>query len=311
MDIFVTRAIRREGLELLSTAATYEVWDGAVDASPPKDAIIKGVKQAKVLLSLLTETIDREILTVNPNLLGVANCAVGFNNIDIAAATELGVPVTNTPGVLTDTTADLTWALILAVARCIPEAHQYMLSGKYKLWGPNLLLGSDVSPGGSEQPKTLGIIGYGRIGKAVRRRAVGFDMRVLVYDPPLKHEIERTAGVEHADLSRLLQESDFVTVHCSLTPETTHLLGKAEFSKMKPTAFVINTSRGPVIDEKALVDALRNGQIAGAGLDVYENEPEMAPGLKDLSNVVLLPHIASASKDTRAKMATMAATNAL
>jgi glyoxylate reductase len=287
------------------------VWPGPEDETPNKEEIIRGVQQADVLLSLLTEEIDRAIMEANPRLLGIANLAVGYNNIDIRTATELGIPVTNTPGVLTDTTADLAWALIMAVARNIVKGHQYVKDGRFKIWGPKLLLGTDVSPGGSGKPKTLGIIGFGRIGQAVLKRSKGFDMRVLAYDPLQKEMIERTEGVEYKEFSDLLRESDFITLHPALSKETHHLIGERELALMKSTAFLVNTSRGPIIDEEALVKALREGRIAGVGLDVFENEPDLAPGLMECDNVVLLPHLGSASRETRDKMATMAAMNAL
>lgn len=259
----------------------------------------------------LTEPVDRDLMMVNEGLLGVANMAVGFNNIDIEAATELGIPVSNTPGVLTDTTADLAWALILAVARRIPESHRYMAEGKYKLWGPNLFLGGDVGPGASGVSKVLGIVGYGRIGAAVAKRALGFDMEVVAFDPYARQAIEDSEWASWADLDELLQRSDFVSLHPLLTDDTHHLIGEAELRRMKSTAYLVNTSRGPVVDEAALVRALREQWIAGAGLDVYEEEPAMADGLAELPNAVLLPHIASASNDTRGKMSAMAASNAL
>ncbi len=311
MKIFVTRLIPEAGLDILRKEAEVDVWPGPEDAGPEKKEVINGVKQADVLLSLLTEPIDREVMEANPQLLGIAQYAVGFNNIEVQAATDLGLPVTNTPGVLTDTTADMAWALIMAVARNIVQGHDYMKAGRYKIWGPKLLLGGDVSPGGSGEPKTLGIVGFGRIGQAVWQRSKGFNMRVVAYDPPLKEFIEKTEGVAYRELPDLLRESDFVTLHVNLTPETRHIIGPQELNLMKPTACLINTSRGPAIDEAALVKALEQRQIAGAGLDVYENEPQMADGLAECDNVVLLPHLASASRETRDKMATMAATNAL
>jgi glyoxylate reductase len=311
MKIFVSRLIPEAGLDILRKEAEVDIWPGPEDAGPDKKEIIKGAKQADLLLSLLTEPIDREIMEANPRLLGVAQYAVGFNNIDLEAATDLGLPVTNTPGVLTDTTADMAWALIMAVARNIVQGHDYMTAGRYKIWGPKLLLGGDVSPGGSGEPKTLGIVGFGRIGQAVWQRSKGFNMRVVAYDPPLREFIEKTEGVAYRELPDLLRESDFVTLHVNLTPETRHIIGSRELNLMKPTACLINTSRGPAIDEAALVNALKQNQIAGAGLDVYENEPQMADGLVECDNVALMPHLASASRQTRDKMATMAATNAL
>jgi glyoxylate reductase len=259
---------------------------------------------------LLTEAIDRQVLEAGPGLLGVANYAVGFNNIDVAVATELGLPVTNTPGVLTDTTADLAWTLLMAVARNIVPADKYMRGGRFRLWGPSMFLGADISRGGDDSPKTLGIVGFGRIGQAVFRRSRGFEMRVLAYDPPLKDLIAKTEGVEYAEMDRLLEESDFVTVHTVLDDSTRHLFNVESFEKMKSTAYLVNTARGPIVDEEALVEALREKKIAGAALDVFENEPEMAAGLAELDNVVVVPHIASASRDTRNRMATMCAKNA-
>jgi glyoxylate reductase len=311
MKVFVTRSIPEAGLALLRKEASVDVWPGPEDETPSKEEILQGVKKADVLLCLLTEEIDRAVMEANPRLLGIADHAVGYNNIDVETATRLGIPVTNTPGVLTDTTADLAWTLIMAVARNIVQGHQYVKEGRFKIWGPKLLLGMDVSPGGSGNRKTLGIVGFGRIGQAVFKRSKGFDMRVLVHDPFQKETIERTGGVNYRELPDLLQESDFITLHTSLSEKTRHLIGEREFSKMKPTAYLINTSRGPIIDEKAMVKALREKRIAGAGLDVYENEPDLAPGLMECDNVVLLPHLGSASRETRDKMATLAATNAL
>jgi len=308
--IFATRRIPDAGLDILKRTGEVEIAVEAGDELVPRERLLQGIGRADVLVSLLTERIDREALEAGVSLLGVANYAVGFNNVDVAAATELGLPVTNTPGVLTDTTADLAWALILSVARNIVPADRYMRQGQYKIWGPSLFLGGDVSPGGEARRKVLGIIGFGRIGQAVFRRSIGFDMRVLAYDPPLREVIEKTDGVEYAEVERILEESDFVTIHTDLNVSTRHLLSRSEFEKMKSTAYLINTARGPIVDEKALVMALREGQIAGAGLDVFEDEPAMAPGLADLDNVVILPHIASASRDTRNKMATMCAENA-
>jgi glyoxylate reductase len=296
---------------LREAGVTFTVCQEDEEAGVPRDELLAGVRECDVLLPLLTETIDRELLSVNDRLVGVAQMAVGFNNIDVAAATELGIPVTNTPGVLTDTTADLTWAMILAVARRIPEAHNYMVDGRYRIWGPNLFLGGDVSPGGSGERKTLGVVGYGRIGEAVARRAVGFDMEVVAYDPYNRAGVDSSEYASWAELGELLERSDFVTLHPLLTEETHHLIGEAELRRMKPTGYLVNASRGPVIDEAALVRALGEGWIAGAALDVYEDEPRMASGLGELENVVLLPHIASASRDTRGRMASMAATNAV
>jgi glyoxylate reductase len=315
--VFMTRRVPDVAFTILRDA-DVEIKVGQEDGEKgiDKGAIIAAVKQADVLYSLLTEPIDRDVLAANPALLGVANYAVGFNNIDVESATELGIPVSNTPGVLTETSADLTWALILAAARRIPEAHNYMVAGRYKIWGPSLLLGADVGTGVDGRRKVLGIVGYGRIGSAVARRAMGFDMDILAYDPHNAAGIEVDAKnpmmhVRKATLEELLTQSDFVSLHPLLTTETRHMISDAQLAMMKPTAYLLNVARGPVVDEKALVRALQRNQIAGAALDVYEDEPLMASGLAECENAVLLPHIASATKDTRDKMASMAATNAV
>ncbi|HLE83976.1 MAG TPA: D-glycerate dehydrogenase [Thermoanaerobaculia bacterium] len=311
-QLFVTRKIPQAGLDLLAASeARVTVHQEDETKGLPREELLAGVRSCDVLLCQLTEPIDREVLAANERLLGVAQMAVGYDNVEVDAATELGVPVANTPGVLTDTTADLAWALLMAIARRIPEAHQYMVAGRYKIWGPNLLLGQDVSPGGSGRRKVLGIVGYGRIGQAVARRAAGFEMDVLAYDPFFREGVEADELATWADLPELLERSDFITLHPALTEDTQHLIGEAELRAMKPTACLINASRGPVIDERALVRALQEGWIAGAALDVYEDEPAMAPGLAECPNAVLVPHIGSATRDTRGKMATMAATNAL
>jgi glyoxylate reductase len=310
--IFVTRRIRDAGLDLIRDAgAELRVWAGPESAHPTREEVLEGTCWADVVLSLLSEPIDREVMSANPRLRGVANFAVGFDNIDVPVATELGVPVSNTPGVLTDTTADLTWALLLAASRNLTAGDVFMRGGSYKVWGPNLLLGEDVSPGGDGRRKVLGILGFGRIGQAVARRALGFDMRVLAHDPFAKAAIEADSQAEWAELDDLLRESDFVSVHTLLSDETRHLIGDRELSLMKPTAYLINAARGPIVHEAALVRALRKKEIAGAGLDVYEDEPAMAEGLAELENTVLLPHLGSATRGTRDLMATKAASNAL
>jgi len=278
---------------------------------PTLNQLIKEVKNADVLIPRGTQPVPREVIVANPNLRGIANYGVGYDNIDVRAATEFGIPVTNTPGVLTETTADLAWALLMATARKIPQAHNYTLSGQWKGPGGKTFMGQDIGPGGSNKPKVLGIIGFGRIGQAVMRRSRGFRMKVIAYDPPAKAVIEKMKGVEYRELDDLLRESDFVTIHCPLTKQTHHLIGKRELELMKQTAIMINTSRGPVVDERALVSALRRGKIAGAGLDVYEKEPHLSPGMAKLENVVLLPHIGSATEDTRGQMAVVAVKNAI
>jgi glyoxylate reductase len=308
--IFVTRRIPDAGLNLLKKTGSVEIGVDADDAIVTRERLLEGVARADVLVSLLTEPIDRRMLEAGTSLRGIANYAVGYNNVDVAAATELGIPIANTPGVLTETTADLAWALLLSVARNVVPADRYMREGRYKIWGPSLFLGADVGPGGDGRRKVLGIVGFGRIGQAVFRRSIGFDMRALAFDPPMREIIEKTEGIEYAEMDRLLEESDFLSIHTDLNPSTRHLISGAAFDRMKPTAFLINTARGPIVDEKALVEALREGKIAGAGLDVFENEPAMAPGLAELPNVVVLPHIASATRDTRNRMAVICAENA-
>ena len=301
--------IAREAIRQAGAEAIFLVEEGG----KPVDfhELSQAMEHADVLLSRGSVDVSDKLLKVNPQLRGVANHGVGYDNINIPLATELGVPVTNTPGVLTETTADLTWALLLATARRIPEAHLHVVAGRWKGPGDNPFHGLDVGPGGSNQPKTLGIIGFGQIGQAVMRRSRGFNMKVLVHDPPLKQVIDQQDDVTYRELDDLLQDSDFVTIHCPMIEQTHHLIGRREFEQMKATAILINAARGSIVDEEALVAALRSGQIAAAGLDVYEHEPRLAPGLTELDNVVLLPHIGSASQDTRDQMALVAVENAV
>ena len=296
---------------MLEGRATVAVGQTDGERGLDRAALFRGVREADVLLSLLTERVDRELLEANPGLLGVANYAVGFDNVDVATATDLGIPVSNTPGVLTEATADLTWALLLTVARRIVESDAYVRAGRFNIWSPNLLLGADVGAGPDGLKKVLGIVGFGRIGQAVARRASGFDMDVLAYDPSHRDRVEAFPGVRWSDFDALLATADFVCLHPRLSPDTRHMIDEARLSQMKPTAYLVNASRGEVVDEAALVRALREGRIAGAALDVYEDEPSLASGLADLQNAVLVPHIGSASKDTRGRMAVLAATNAL
>ena len=260
------------------------------------------------IYSLLTDNIDARFLeacaAATPRLRMVANMAVGYNNIDVEAATRLGIAVSNTPGVLSDTTADLAFALLMATARRIPEAERFLRAGKYTGWGPLLFCGAEV------HGSTLGLIGAGRIGKIMAKRAGGFDMKVIYYDVyPLKPEDEAAYHMTYAPMDEVLQQADFVSVHTPYMPSTHHLIGERELGLMKSTAILINTARGPIVDEKALVNALQSRKIAGAGLDVFENEPAVEPALLTMENAVLLPHIASASLKTRTLMATMAADN--
>ncbi|NWF92734.1 MAG: D-glycerate dehydrogenase [Syntrophaceae bacterium] len=310
--ILVPWAMPKIGREALSRSkAEVTFLHGPKGELPDPKEMIRAAAKADVLLPRGSQPVPRRAMIANPYLRGIANYGVGYDNIDVALATELGIPVTNTPGVLTETTADLAWALLMATARKIPQAHLYTISGRWKGPGGKSFMGLDVGPGGSNQPKVLGIVGFGRIGRAVMRRSRGFRMKVIAYDPYAKEVIEKTRGVEYRQLEDLLRESDFISLHAPLTEQTHHLIGPKELGLMKPTAILINTSRGPVVDEKALVLALKKGRIAGAGLDVYEREPRLSPGLSKLENVVLLPHIGSATEDTRGQMAVVAVKNAI
>ena len=301
--VYVSRPIPEPGLELLRASCDVEVKP--TDELVPREELLEKVKGRDALLCLLTEEIDAEVIKAGTDLKIIANYAVGYNNIDVETATKSDIWVSNTPGVLTNTTADMAWALMFAVARRIPEADRFTRAGKYEGWSATMLLGGDV------YGKTLGIIGVGRIGAAVAMRSAGFNMRVLYSDVRSNKELEREVGAKKVDIDTLLKESDFVSVHVPLMPETRRLIGKRSLAMMKPTAYLINTSRGPVVHEAALAEALKNGTIAGAGLDVYEYEPEINPALFELDNVVITPHTASGSVETRTKMAIMAAENIL
>lgn len=264
----------------------------------------EALPEAQALLALLTERIDRELLARAPQLKIVANAVVGYEHVDLEACRKRGILVTNTPDVLTDATADLTWALLLATVRRLPQAERSLRAGEFHGWGFWDYLGGDITGA------TLGIFGMGRIGRAVARRAVPFGMRVQYSSRrrlPFQEEAE--LGIEWAEWEALLTTSDVLTLHAPLTPETRHLLDRAALERMKPGSYLINTARGALVDEEALVEVLRKGPLAGAGLDVYEREPEIHPGLLELENVVLLPHIGSATRETRTRMATLAARN--
>jgi len=271
----------------------------------PREEIIRRIKGKDGLLCLLGDTVDAAVMDAAGCLGIIANYAVGYDNIDINAAKARGIVVTNTPGVLTDATADLAWALIFAVRRRIVEAHAFLRLNAWQGWDPNQMLGHDITGA------TLGIIGAGRIGTAVALRSRGFSMPVLYTDGAPNALIEAELGARRVEVEALLASADIVSLHVPLTPETRHLIGRRELDLMKPTAVLVNTARGAVIDEEALVEALQKRRIAGAGLDVYENEPRVHPLLKGLSNVVILPHIGSATHATWAKMADMAADNIL
>ena len=300
MKVLVTREIPEAGLRLL------EDFDVTVlsEQPPGRDELLETAHGADGVLCTLTEKIDAEFMDAAGNVLKVvANMAVGYDNVDLAAAKERGVVVTNTPEVLNETPADTTFMLLLAAARRLGEGERIVRAGEWEAWGPKMLLGPDV------WGKKLGVIGLGGIGGAVARRAKGFGMEILYTGRSRKEEAEREFGARYLELDGLLQESDFVSIHTPLTDETQHLIGVAELEKMKPEAVLVNTSRGPVVDEEALADALESRRIFAAGLDVYEEEPEVHPKLLKLENVVLAPHIGSASIETRDKMAILAAEN--
>jgi len=302
--VFVTRQIPEEGIKML-TDKGYDVAVAQQDGAMERGQLLKAVAGVDAVLALLTDKVDGELLdAAGKQLKIVANYAVGYDNIDLAAAKERGVMISNTPEVLSETVAEHTFALLLAIAHRIVESDTFMRGGKYKGWGPMLLLGRDLSH------KTLGVVGLGRIGSLVVKHAVrGFDMNVVYYDVKQNPAFEAEYGARYMQLPELLREADFVSIHVPLLPTTKHLMGEKEFALMKNTAYLVNTSRGPIVDEVALVHALQSGVIAGAALDVFESEPKMAPGLEKLDNVIITPHTASATIETRAKMAQLAAEN--
>jgi glyoxylate reductase len=301
--VFVTRIIPEKGLELVHEVAEAEVWPD--ELPPPYELLLQRVRGLDGLLCLLTDRIDAGLMdAAGPSLKVVSQMAVGYDNIDIAAATARGIPVGHTPGVLTETTAAFAWALLMAAARRVVEGDRYTRAGRWKTWGPTLLMGRDV------HGATLGIVGLGRIGQAVARRASGFDMRVLYHDVQRREDLEKMLHAEYATLDVLFAQADFITLHTDLNASTRHMVNAAAFAKMKPTAILINTARGPMVDSAALYRALRDGQIACAALDVTEPEPIPADDpLLTLDNVIVPPHIASASVQTRSTMAMMAAAN--
>jgi glyoxylate reductase len=301
--VYITRELPERGLNIIRKYFDVEVWPDY--APPPKSVIIDKVKDVDALGSLLSDKIDIEVFNAAPKLKIVSQLAVGFDNIDITEATKRGIYVTNTPEVLTDTTADFAWSLLMAVARRIVEADKYVRTGQWKVsWHPAMLAGRDI------HHATIGVVGAGRIGYAVAQRAKGFDMKILFYDVVPRPEIEKDLGAKKVDMDTLLKESDFVSIHVPLMKETHHLINAEKLKLMKKTAYLVNNSRGPVVDEKALYEALKKGQIAGAGLDVFEQEPTPLDNpLLKLDNVVVAPHISSASLETRSKMSEMVAEN--
>jgi glyoxylate reductase len=302
-EIYITRELPERGLNIIKKHFDAEVWPEY--APPPKKTIMEKAKNVDALVSLLSDKIDAEVFNASPKLKIVSQLAVGFDNIDIPEATKRGIYVTNTPEVLTDTTADFAWLLLMAVARRIVEADKYVHTGQWKVgWHPAMLTGRDI------HNTTIGIVGAGRIGYAMAKRAKGFDMNILFYDVIPRPEMEKDFGAKKTDLETLLKESDFVSLHVPLMKETHHLINAEKLKLMKKTAYLINNARGPVVDEKALYEALKNGQIAGAGLDVFEQEPTPLDNpLLKLDNVVVAPHISSASLETRAKMSEIVADN--
>ena len=303
MKVYVTRAIPDAGIQHLKHHCTVDISPN--DRTITKQELLQNIKDKDGLLCLLTDPIDHEILTAEPKLKAIANYAVGYDNIDITTATKLGIPVSNTPGVLTDTTAELAWALVFSVTRRILEADTFTRNGHFRGWEPLLMLGRDVTK------KTLGIIGAGRIGTAMALKSRGFNMNVLYYSTQQNTILENTLNATKVSLDTLIKTADIISIHLPYTKETHHLIGEHELHIMKETTVLINTARGPIIKEQALLKALQNKWIFGAGLDVYEQEPIINPALLKQKNVVLLPHIGSATHETRSNMAIMAAKNLL
>ena len=302
LKVLITQKIFDEAVVLVKEH--FEVDYNASEVPLSSSLLVKRLQGKSAAITLLTDSIDEALLSQCPDLKIVSNVAVGYNNIDVDACTRHGVMVTNTPGVLDETTADFTWTLIMAAARRLVESDVFLRSSRWKGWGLMQFLGHDV------HHKILGICGLGRIGQRVALRARGFEMKILYTDAVrAAPSIEESLGVQFVEKKVLLARSDFVTLHVPLTPQTTHYISTEELELMKPSSILVNASRGPVVDEKALVKALQSGKIAGAGLDVYEKEPQVEPALMQMTNVVLAPHIASASGETRLRMATMAAEN--
>jgi glyoxylate reductase len=304
--VFVARLIPEEGLAKVTEATDATVWPD--ELPPPREKLLAAVEGCAGVLTLLTDRVDAEFLDrAGKGLKVVSNYAVGFDNVDVPECTRRGIPVGNTPGVLTETTADLAFALLMAAARRLPEADRYVRARKWRTWGPMLLLGPDV------HGATIGIVGFGRIGQALAKRAAGFGMRILYHDVNrLPDDVTKPLGAVYTPLEELLATADFVSLHVNLTPETRHLIDGAALRRMKKSAVLVNTSRGPVVDGRALFEALRDGEIFAAGLDVTDPEPLPADDpLLTLDNCLVVPHIASASRATRAKMADMAAANLL
>jgi len=303
LPVLVTRRLPQPALDRIAEHCDMRLYEGP--GAMPRDELLEGISGKAGAVTLLTDKVDDEFLdAAGPGLRIVANYAVGFDNIDVPACTARGVMASNTPDVLTETTADTAWALMMAAARRVPEGDRFLRARTPWVWGPMMMLGQDV------HHKTMGIVGFGRIGHALARRARGFGMRVVYFDVYRPSpELEAELGAEYRDLDDLLAESDFVSLHVNLTEETRHLINAERLRRMKPTAVLVNTSRGPVIDEAALAEALRDGVIFAAGLDVFEKEPEVHPALLELENAVVIPHLGSATVDTRIAMGLLAADN--
>jgi glyoxylate reductase len=302
--VFVARRLPGDAVDVLRRSVEVELWQG--ELPPPREVLLAEARRSDGLITLVTDRVDRPLLDQAPSVRVVSNVAVGFDNIDVPAATERGVIITNTPGVLTETTADFTWALLMAAARRVVEGDRFTREGRWQTWDPSLLLGADI------YGATLGIAGLGQIGVQVARRAIGFGMTILYYDVRRNEQAEREYGLQFVSLDELLARSDFVTLHVLLTPETHHLIDAAALAKMKRGAILINAARGQVVDGRALYDALTSGQLAAAALDVTEVEPiAMEDPLLTLPNLIVTPHIASGSLATRARMASLAVENML
>jgi len=298
--IFVTRKLP---LDLKKIFADFEIEVWEEDRVIPREVLEEKIKSVDILVPLLTDRIDRSLIEKAHNLKLIANYAAGYDNIDVKACTERSIMVTNTPGVLSDATAELAWALVFAVARRVLEGDEFVREGKFKGWSPTLLLGVELSG------KTLGVIGCGRIGTSFALKSRGFGMKVLYYNRSRRSVVEDAIGAQKVDLDYLLKNSDIISIHLPLTEETYHLIGGGEFELMKENAILVNTARGAIVEERALINALKNGKLFGAGLDVYEHEPEISPELLELDNVVLLPHIGSATFKTRIRMAELVVEN--
>jgi glyoxylate reductase len=304
LPVLVTRRLPEAPMEAIRARCDVDLWEG--DGAIPRDELLRRLTGKVGAITLLTERVDAEFLDAGPDLRIVANYAVGFDNIDVAECTRRGVPATNTPDVLTETTADLAWSLLMAAARRIPEGDRFLRTGTPWIWGPQMMLGQDVNG------KVLGVVGFGRIGQTVARRALGFGMHILYHDvqapPP---EVAAELAADRREFDDLLAESDFISIHVALLPETRHLFGREQLRRMKSTAVLVNSSRGPVIDEAALAAALRDGEIFSAGLDVFEKEPEIHPDLLARENAVVVPHLGSATVETRDAMGMLAVANLL